>query len=139
MYVALSRIRHIKNMFLIGYYNLAAIKVNTFTEKQYLRLRIESQIKTLPATQNKEDTLTKILLNTQFLRKHLNDVAMDKHLPSNYIIGFNETQLELRKNAKVIKMKLEKHVSINFNFNLQKHRSISIHYSRSMQLVDSEN
>lgn len=93
IYVALSTIRRIKNMFLIGGCNCAAIKVNALAGKEYPRLRKENQIETLPATQTKEDTLSMTLLNKLSLGKHLHDILIDKHLFYNYIIRFNETQL----------------------------------------------
>ena len=45
MYVGLSRIRHIKNAFLIGDYNRAAIAVNATVEKEYPRLRKKFKLK----------------------------------------------------------------------------------------------
>ena len=56
---------------------------------------------------------------------------MDKLLLSNDIIDFTETQ-ELRENTEDIKMKFEKQLSLHFNCNLQKHRSITIAYSSRM-------
>ena len=70
MYVALSRIRHSKNMFFIGHYNCAARKFNALVEKVYLRLRKESQIETLTATQINEENWNVTFLNTQSLRKY---------------------------------------------------------------------
>ena len=93
IYVALSTIRRIKNMFLIGDCNRAAIKGNALAGKEYPRLRKENQIETLPATQTKEGTLSMTLLNKRSLGKHLHYIVIDKHLFSNYIIVFNETQL----------------------------------------------
>ena len=77
--------------FLIEDYNRASIKVNALAEKECPRLKKESQIETLPATQIKEDTLTVTLLSTRFSRKHLDDILMDKHLISYHILGFAET------------------------------------------------
>ena len=92
MYVSLSRIRHIKNMFLIGDYSRAAIKFNVLAEKEYTR---ESEIETLSATKTKEGTLTVTLPNTQSFRKHLDDNLMD--LLSDDIIGFTEIHRKYKR------------------------------------------
>ena len=52
-------------MFLVGNYNRAAIKVTSISEKEYARLRKESQLQTIPVTKVKESTLTVTLLNTR--------------------------------------------------------------------------
>ena len=78
------------------------------SEKIYNRLQKQSQLQALPMMQIKKNTLIMTLLNTRSLRKHLNDILMDKPLLCNDIIGLIETQLEVRENTADLKVKLGK-------------------------------
>ena len=75
------------------------------SEKIYNRLQKQSQLQALPMMQIKKNTLIMTLLNTRSLRKHLNDILMDKPLLCNDIIGLIETQLEVRENTADLKVK----------------------------------
>lgn len=98
-------------------------------EKEYPRLRKESQLQTIPVTQIKEDTLIVTLLNTCSLKKRLDDILYDKHLLCNDIIGLTETQLEVRDNTTELEVKIKKHFRVHFNCNTQKQGRIGIVYS----------
>ena len=62
--VALSRIRSIEKMFLVGNYSRAEIKVNLIAAKKYAGLQKESQLQAISVKQIKENLLTVTLLNT---------------------------------------------------------------------------
>lgn len=71
------------------------MKVNALAEKEQLKLRKECQGETLQTTQIKVDRLAVKLLNTRSLRKHLDNILINKHILSNVIIGVTKIQLQL--------------------------------------------
>lgn len=102
-------------MFFVGNYNRAAIKVNLMVEKEYAFLWKESQLQTALVTKIEENTLTVTLLSKRSLRKHLDDILYDEHLPCNDIIGLIKTHLEVRENTADLKVKSKIHFRVHLN------------------------
>ena len=71
MHIALSRITSINELYLIGKYNKAALKVNESAERQYERLKAESCFKSQTQNRVTESTITTSLLNTCSFKRHL--------------------------------------------------------------------
>lgn len=107
-------------MFLIGHYNRSEMKVNILAEKEYLRHGKASQTETPTTTQIKEDILNAILLNRWSLRKHLDDILMDKISTFWWYYRFHWNTTIAKRKHRRYKDK---------NCSIQKHRIKSIAYS----------
>ena len=75
--VALSRISSMHEMYLIGSYNKAALKVNESAKKEYGRLRSEGLFKSQSHLAVTQTSITITLLNTRSLKLHVLDIGMD--------------------------------------------------------------
>ena len=89
IYVALSRITSINELYLIGKYTTAALKVNESAKKEYEKLRTES-------------SSTISLLNTRSFKTHFRDILLEKHLLDNDISCLTETQLKINVDTYII-------------------------------------
>lgn len=97
MYVAISRITNINNIFLIGEYSSSAFKVNKDVE--YERLRKDSTFEPCKTIIVDDHSLTISLLNTRSLKKHAVDILADVRLMENDILCLTETQLDITANT----------------------------------------
>ena len=88
IYVALSRITSINELYLIGKYTTAALKVNE-SKKEYEKLRTES-------------SSTISLLNTRSFKTHFRDILLEKHLLDNDISCLTETQLKINADTYIM-------------------------------------
>ena len=86
MYVALSRIRDMNNLHLIGTYNRSAFQVNSNVTSEYNKLRESCYFVPLSTVDMNSNCLTVTLLNTRSLRRHVQDIAKDKNLMENDIL-----------------------------------------------------
>ena len=93
MYVALSRITSLSNLYLIGKYSRAAIKVNNAAKVEYDRLRNERKMVPVTRIFTVPTSLTITLLNVRSLRKHTMDILCDKNMMDSDILCFTETQI----------------------------------------------
>ena len=86
MYVVLSRITSINELYLIVKYNKAVLKANESAKREYERLRTESCFKS--QTQNKatESAITISLLNTRSFKTSFRGILLEKHLLDNDIM-----------------------------------------------------
>ena len=89
IYVALSRITSINELYLIEKYTKAALKVNESAKKEYEKLRTES-------------SSTISLLNTRSFKTHFRDILLEKHLLDNDISCLTETQLKINVDTYII-------------------------------------
>ena len=92
MYVALSRVTSIDNLFLTGKYNRNVFKVNESDVVEYSRLR-ENRFETINTARVDCNSLTVLLLNTQSLRRHAADISRARWLIENDILCFIESQI----------------------------------------------
>ena len=76
MYVALSRIKSLENLFLIGTYTARAIKENFAAKLEYEGMS-NNQIKFLPKLMISDFSLTITLLNIRSIKAHMLDVLSD--------------------------------------------------------------
>ena len=79
MYVALSKLKNLENLFLIGTYIARAIKENVAAKLEYERMR-NNQIKFLPKLMISDFSLTITFLNIRSIKTHMLDVLSDQHL-----------------------------------------------------------
>lgn len=94
MYVALSRVKSIQGMFLIGKFNLKAITVDAKAKQEYEFLRAHQKVSL--RNWKSEGNLTFIFCNVRSLSKHLSDIQADQAFTSCNLIfalknlpGFN--------------------------------------------------
>ena len=92
MYVALSRVTSIDNLFLIGKYNHNVLKVNESAVAEYNRLR-ENRFDTINTNYVGCNSLTVSLLNTQSLKRHAADISRARLLTENHILCLTESQI----------------------------------------------
>ena len=91
MYVTLSRITNINELYLIGKYNKAALKVNESTKREYERLRTEICFESQTQNRVTKSAITISLLNTRSFKTHFRDILMEKQLLDNGILCLTET------------------------------------------------
>ena len=95
MYVALSRITSINELYLIGKYNKAALEVKESAKREYERLKTDSCFKSQSQNRVTESAIIISLLSTRSFKTHFRDILMEKHLLDNDILCLTETQLEI--------------------------------------------
>ena len=125
MYVALSRITNMENMYLIGKYSRSAIKENKSAKIEYERLRQESVMKSLPLISPSECSLTITLLNIRSLRRHAIDIKSDEQLLKNDIICLTEILIPPGGDLNDVNNELQDYFSIDYNLSHDQHRSIA--------------
>ena len=86
MFVALSRITSIDELYLIGKNNKAALKVDESSKREYERLRTESCFKSKTQNRVTESAITISLLNIRSFKTHFRDPLMEKYLLDNDIL-----------------------------------------------------
>ena len=77
MYIALSRITSINELYLIGKYNKVNLKVNESANREYKSLRTESCFKSHTQNRVTESVITISLLNTRSFKTHFRDILME--------------------------------------------------------------
>ena len=92
MYLALSRVTKIDNLFLIGKYSPNVFKVNENTVIEYSKLR-ESLFDRIYIDHADCNSLTVSLLNTRSLVRHAVDINRTKKLMENDILCLTESQI----------------------------------------------
>ena len=139
MYVAMSRISNLENMYLIGNYNRNAIKVNKSAKKEYERLYSACLLSPLSFPKASNDTLTIALLNTRSLRRYseAEDILSDVDLMQNDILCLRETQLYLNEDTSDITTKFQNDFSMYYNSSTDKHRNIAFGYSGNIFFCES--
>ena len=94
MYVALSRIKSLKGLYLIGEYNANAIKADPRAHEEYALLRRDHPMLKVEDCKEEANSLTITLLNTRAWNKHCLDVIHDQIIMNSDIIFLTETQVE---------------------------------------------
>ena len=94
IYVALGRIKSLEGLFLSGYFQRDAVKENGYDTNEYERIYKESLFVSQTMSPISLRTLTFILPNTRFLRKHVTDMTSDSSLTKNVVLILTETQLD---------------------------------------------
>ena len=125
MYVALSRIKNLENLFLIGTYTARAIKENVATKLEYERMS-NNQIKFLPKLMVSDFSLTITLLYIRSIKAHMLDVLTDQHLIESDFLCLTETKLQRHNDLDQIKSIFDGQFTIEFNINEDKYKSIAI-------------
>ena len=92
MYVALSRVTSIDNLFLIGIYNRDVFKVNESAVVEHSRLR-ETRFDTIYTDYVDCNSLTISLLNARSLKRHAADISRTRRLTENDILSLTESQI----------------------------------------------
>ena len=73
------------------------------------------------------DTLLTIsILNTRALKKHIDDLLLEKHLFHNGIVYPTKTQLKLSDDTTHLKGKLQPYFSMKIHSNAGKYKNIAI-------------
>ena len=96
MHVASSIISSINELYLIGKYNKAPLKVNESSKREHERLRIEHRFKSQTRNGVTEPAITISLLNARSFKTHL----IEQHLLCNDILYLNEIPLEINLETK---------------------------------------
>ena len=134
----MNRITRINELYLIGKYSKAALKVNESAKREYERLRTESCFKSQTQNRVTESAITISLLSTRSFKTHFRDILMEKHLLDNDILCLTETQLEINDDTYMMESALERQFKIHFNSNINKFKSIAYGYSREITILSNE-
>ena len=134
MYVAISRITNISNLFLIGEYSANAFRVNIDATTEYNRLRQYNTF--LPCNNITVDkhSLTVSLLNTRSLKKHATDIAKESRLMESDVICLTETQISMGEDTFNIEQTLN-NFNVYFNTSEQRFLNLAICLRSSIELV----
>ena len=92
MYVALSKVTKIDNLFLVGKYSPNVLKVNQNAVIKYSRLR-ENLFDRIHIDHFDRNSLTVSLLNTRFLVRNTMDINRTKEHMENDILCLTESQI----------------------------------------------
>ena len=92
IYVALSRVTNIDNLFLVGIYNRNVFKVNESAVVEYSILR-ENRFDTIYTDYLDCNSLTISLLNTRSLKRHAADISRARRLTENDILCLTKSQI----------------------------------------------
>ena len=92
MYVVLSRVTSLDNLYLIGWFTLSTIKANprAIHDHEYKRLRNERQLSKLTTTCLSGNSFKIAHLNIRSLNKHGVDISKDNRLPQTDILCLTE-------------------------------------------------
>ena len=93
MYVAMSRVRSLKGLYLTGTFDKKAIKANKKAFEEYERMRNECVLSPAASIPLCSESLTICLLNTRSLQLHALDIAAVNEITESDIVCFTETQL----------------------------------------------
>ena len=123
MYVALSRVTSVDNLFPIGKYDCNVFKDNESAVVEYSRLR-ENRFGTIYTDYVDCNSLTISLLNTRSLKRHAVDISRVKRLTENDILCLTESQITNDTNVAEIKEQLST-FEIYFNSCGVRHESLA--------------
>ena len=137
MYVALSRITSVNELYLIGKCNISVLKVNESAKREYERFRTESCFKSKTQHRVTESAITISLLNTRSFKIHFRDILMEKHLVDNDILCLTETQFKINEDSYMMESALEIQFKIHFKSNISKFKNIE--YESSVEITISSN
>ena len=138
MYVAISRITNINNLFLIGEYSPNAFKVNTDATVEYNRLRCDSAFEPCQNIAVDEYSLTVTLLNTSSLKKHAIDIAKESSLMESDILCLTETQTRIDQDTSNIEQTLNTFDVFFNNSSEQSFLNLAICLYRDILLVSHD-
>ena len=111
MYVALSRVTSLNGLYLIGKFNLAAIRADPRAINEYQRMQKEKQLAPVSIPSTSKKSLSLIPLNTRSFSKHAIDISNDKRLLQADILCLTETQITPAQNTQMPEQHLSELVS----------------------------
>ena len=97
VYVALTRVKTLVQLFLTGEFDCKHIKADPRVDREYERLRspsMQPELPDVPETTSYDSNVVITLLNIRSLRKHSLDIKLDNRLLKSDILAFTETQLK---------------------------------------------
>ena len=138
MYVALSRITSINELYLIVKYNKAGQKAYESANRVYESLSTESCFKSQLHSRVTESDIVISLLNTHSFKTHFRDISVEKHLLDNDILCLTETQVEINDDTYMTESALERQFKTHFHSNINNFKSIAYGYSRKITILSNE-
>ena len=137
IHVDLSRVRVIKNLYVIRTYNRNAFQVNSNVRLEYYRLRDSSYFVPFNTVNKNNNCLTVSLLSTRSFRKHAQDMAKAENLMENDVFCLTEIQICQENNMPDIKQKLDTY-EVNLNLEDDRHQNIRFYLSKSIKITNHE-
>ena len=104
VYVALSRVKLLSQLYLLGDINSAGIRADPRVGEEYERLRTQRFEFDAPKTvcKSSSENIVVSLLNVRSLKKHCTDIKSDGKIIQSDIIAFTETQSKPLQNIEII-------------------------------------
>ena len=137
MYIALSRIRNLQQLFLTGIFCKEAIKSSAEASKEYDRLLNTGAFILAPVVAPSYNSLFFTLINTRSLKSHASDIASDPSLMKNDILFLTETQFCSASDITSIESVLYE-FSVECNMNNYCFSSLAICYQGSIKICDHQ-
>ena len=138
MYVALSRITSINELYLIRKYNKACLKVNESAKRTYKKLKTEGSFKQKTQKRVTESAIPILLLSTRSFKIHFRDILMKKHLLDNDTFCLTEKRLDINDGTYMMESVLERQFKIHYNSDINKFKSIAYGYSREFVILSNK-
>ena len=110
-------------MCLISTYQSSAIRLNLSAKNEYVQLKGESKMTSLPKLVLTNVSLTLTLLNVRSLKKHVMVYFRRYGLLQNDALALTEIQLKQEENLSPIVTQISCHFSRQFNLNENNYRS----------------
>ena len=129
VYVALSRVRTINNLFIDGYISDSSVRADLSTLNEYQRLRLEANFFSNHLHQHNND-FQLCFFNTRSLRKHTVDIINDPVLIKCDLLFLTETQLYDHDNTAIENRFHEHHIF--FNNSPDKFKSLAVLYKENV-------
>ena len=99
MYVALSCVKYIENLHLVGTHNRNAFQANINVTLEYNRFWESNYFVPLNTVNKNSNFLTVSLLNTRSLRRLVQDIVKDENLMENDVLYLTEIQIYQENNV----------------------------------------
>ena len=138
MYVALDRVRYIKNVHLVRTCNCNVFQVNSNVTLEYNRLREISYFVPLNTVNEKNNCSTVSLLNTRSLRRHTQDITKDESLSEIDASCLTKIQICQGNNVPDVKQQLNTYESY-LNLEGDRYQNIGFCLSKCIKIDKREN
>ena len=135
VYVALSRVRKLDDLFIIGEPTAVDVRADEDTLTEYKRLQSEANLfQTVSSSSQNNNRLIITLLNTRSLQKHAIDLVKHPNLLSS-VICLTETQLLPQNQTDKIMELFPYHIPL-FNNSTDKYSSIAMLVEKTLDFND---
>ena len=126
IYVALSRVTALDNLYILGPFTEDSIRANPLALVEYSRMRNESILSVEIVEDTNQESLIVTLLNVRSLNKHETDLALDERLTKSDIDITCLTETQLMPNSDIPEIATLQGFEVAYNNNQDRFQSIAV-------------